>query len=266
MSSVYPERAVPISLSTNYLLTTDQRMMIITSLQIPKEFLSFSSEVGKQQSYDSYYRPDLERSRTGGRKLHGRDCSQQRPRAILRIQARRSAIRIRSFSARDSIRCEWRHAMNRVAAPAAHIHGSKFPICFWPPYVEQLTDWDAAASRCDRHVWEWRAGHADIVIQRRFRRGSALRFFLFMYNAARAGSDSKPDMATRMLILRDNQPVVTTDFKKMATEDGAVWSRSTLCRRSVSCGLAPGRYILHMDVIDRVSKRRASQQTRFEIE
>jgi hypothetical protein len=62
---------------------------------------------------------------------------------------------------------------------------------------------------------------ANIAINRQFRRGSSLRFFVFTYNATRA-MDAKSDLASRVLILRENQPVVTTDFKKLATQDSAL--------------------------------------------
>ncbi len=266
MSSVYPERGVPISLSTNYLLTTDQRMMIITSLQIPKEVLSFSSEVGKQQATIRITGLILnDRGQAGANFTEGiavsRDStdpsdSGQTLSYTHQIFLSPGLYQVR-VAARDDQSGRTGSAHSWIEIPdlaSGHLTLSSVLIgTRRPPDVADTSGSGGPVT-------------ADIVIQRRFRRGSALRFFLFMYNAARAGSDSKSDIATRVLILRDNQPVVTTDFKKMATEDGVVGLGLPYAADLSLANLPPGRYILHMDVIDRVSKRRASQQTRFEIE
>ena len=267
MGSLYPERAVPISLSTNYLLTTDQRMMIITSMHIPKEFLSFSSEFGKQQATIRIAGLiSNERGQAGANFTEGiavsRDStdpseSGQTVSYTHQIFLSPGLYQVR-VAARDEQSGRTGSAHSWIEIPdlaSGHLD------------VEQLTDWYAAAGRCGRHAREWRAGHG------RYRHPPSVpawlcsAFFLSMYNAARANSDSKSDLATRVLILRDNQPVVTTDFKKMATEDGVALGLGLPYAADLSLAtLPPGRYILQMEVIDRVSKRRASQQTRFEIE
>jgi VWFA-related protein len=266
MSSPYPERAMPISLSTNYLLTTDQRMMIITSLQIPREFLSFSSEVGKQQATIRITglimndRGQVGANFTEGIAVGKDSTDPSKPGQTLsythQIFLSPGLYQVR-VAARDeqSGRTGSAHSWIEIPDPASgHLTLSSLLIGTRRP--PDVTDTSGSSGSVT----------ADLEIQHRFRRGSVLRFFLFTYNAALAGPNSKSDLATRVLILRDNQPVITTEFKKMATENGVAGLGLPYAADLSLAALPPGRYILHMDVIDRVSKRRASQQTRFEIE
>ena len=50
VGSPYPERAIPISLSVNYLLTPGRGMMLTASTHIPNEFFSFNGEEGAQHA------------------------------------------------------------------------------------------------------------------------------------------------------------------------------------------------------------------------
>jgi hypothetical protein len=99
----------------------------------------------------------------------------------------------------------------------------------------------------------------------RFRRQSNLRFVLFAYNTQVSSVDSKPDVAVQVQVLRDNQPVVTTALRRVNT-DGVVDLTRLAYAAEVSLeSLTPGQYVLHVTVIDRVSKQSATQQTHFEV-
>ncbi len=104
----------------------------------------------------------------------------------------------------------------------------------------------------------------DLSIDRRFN-SSNLRFLIFVYNAAR-GADSKPDVAIQVLLIRDGQPVVTTALKKIATDGASDLSRIPYAAELALAGLPTGRYLLKVNVIDRVSKRSATQESSIEIE
>ena len=89
---------------------------------------------------------------------------------------------------------------------------------------------------------------------------------MFVYNAAAAPTDSKPDLALQVVIVRDDQPVITTPLKKISTEGINDLSRIPYAGELPLAGLPAGRYLLKISVIDRISKQSASQETRFEIE
>jgi len=99
----------------------------------------------------------------------------------------------------------------------------------------------------------------------RFRRESNLRFLVFLYNAMRSPSDSQPDAAIQVQLVRDDQPVMTTALRKISTEGIADFDHLPYAAEIPLSALGPGRYVLHVTVIDRVSKRSASQQTHFDV-
>ena len=99
----------------------------------------------------------------------------------------------------------------------------------------------------------------------RFRRQSNLRFVLFTYNAAPSPVDGKPDVAVQVQVLRDNQPVITTLVRKINTEGVADLSRLPYAAEVELAKLTAGQYVLHVSVIDRLSKQSSIQETHFEV-
>ena len=99
----------------------------------------------------------------------------------------------------------------------------------------------------------------------RFQRESNLRFLLFLYNAVRSPADSKPDAAIQIQVVRDDQPVMTTALKRVSTDGLADLDRIPYAAEIPLAGMTPGRYVLLVTVIDRVSKRSASQQAHFDV-
>jgi hypothetical protein len=104
-----------------------------------------------------------------------------------------------------------------------------------------------------------------LSIDRYFRRNSYLRFLVYVYNAARAPADSKPDIALQTQILRDDQPVLTTALRKVNTEAVEDLDRLPYAAEILLTELPVGRYLLKVTVIDRATKTSASQYIRFEI-
>ena len=99
----------------------------------------------------------------------------------------------------------------------------------------------------------------------RFRRQSNLRFVLFTYNTQPSPTNGKPDVAVQVQVLRDNQPVITTALRKINTDGVVDLSRLPYAAEVSLNNLTPGQYVLHVTVIDRVSKQSSTQQTHFEV-
>jgi len=99
----------------------------------------------------------------------------------------------------------------------------------------------------------------------RFQRGSTLRFLIFAYNSAFSPSDQKPDVAVQVQVVRDDQPVVTTALRKVNTEGVTDLTRLPYAAEIPLSELLPGRYMLHVTLIDRVSKQSTSRQTHFDV-
>ena len=103
-------------------------------------------------------------------------------------------------------------------------------------------------------------------VDHRFHRNSSLRFIVYVYNAALASADSKPDLVLQVQVLRDRQPIITTPLKEISTV-GLQDLRQISFGADISLeNLALGRYLLLITVIDRASKTSASQEMRFEVE
>lgn len=105
-----------------------------------------------------------------------------------------------------------------------------------------------------------------LSVDRRFARSSKLRFMIFIYNAARgANGTAPPDVAVQVQIMRDDQPVVTSALRKVETGVGDT-ARLPYAAEIPLEALIPGRYVLQITAIDRVSKLSATQSAIFEIE
>ena len=105
-----------------------------------------------------------------------------------------------------------------------------------------------------------------LSINGRFSGGDYLRFVVYVYNAARAATDSKPDVAIQVQIVRDDQPAVTTPLRKISAENETDLGRLPYAAEISLAGLPSGRYLLKVTAVDRVKKSSASQTARFEIE
>ena len=71
-----------------------------------------------------------------------------------------------------------------------------------------------------------------------------------------AGSTSpaKPDLAVQIQVFRDDEPVVTDPLHRIST-DGATDLARIFAAELNLAGLAPGKYVLQLTVIDRSPKR-----------
>ena len=98
-----------------------------------------------------------------------------------------------------------------------------------------------------------------------FRRESTLRFLLFAYNSMRSTADQKPDVAVQVQVIRDDQPVITTALRKVSPEGVTDLERLPYAAEIPLAELSPGRYILQITLIDRISKQSTSRQTHFDV-
>jgi VWFA-related protein len=99
----------------------------------------------------------------------------------------------------------------------------------------------------------------------RFQRNSTLRFLIFAYNSALSATDQKPDIAVQVQVVRDDQPVITTALRKVNTEGVTDLARLPYAAEIPLSELLPGRYLLQVTLIDRVSKQSTSRQTHFDV-
>ncbi|HLL71205.1 MAG TPA: VWA domain-containing protein, partial [Pyrinomonadaceae bacterium] len=93
-----------------------------------------------------------------------------------------------------------------------------------------------------------------ISVDGRLARTSRMRFFIYVYNAARALAANAPDVALQVQVFRDGQPVITSPLRKLETEGMTDLTSLPYAAELPLNGLASGRYALQITAIDRVSK------------
>ncbi len=103
-----------------------------------------------------------------------------------------------------------------------------------------------------------------VEVDRRFARGSVLRFQTYVYNASR--SPGAPDVWIDARLLRGNQPVLVLSPSKVPPDLSKdswrlpYWSEIALAQ------LTPGSYTLQVSATDRIGGGSASQRITFSIE
>jgi hypothetical protein len=105
-----------------------------------------------------------------------------------------------------------------------------------------------------------------VTVNRRLARTSHLRFFTYVYNAARAPGGGSPDIALQVQVFRDDQPVITSPLSKLGTEGMTDFTSLPYAAELSLAGLASGSYALQITAIDRVSKTTATQRAKFMVE
>jgi VWFA-related protein len=104
-------------------------------------------------------------------------------------------------------------------------------------------------------------GHVQWSVDKRFARGSRLRFMTFAYNA---GAPS--NLAARVQVFKDGREVVATPFGKVAADAQTDAARVPYTAEVNLGGLQPGRYTLRVTVEDRAAQKTATQQTAFYVQ
>ena len=269
MLAPYPDRDIPVSLSLSYLNTPAKGAMLSTALQVPNEFLSFAAAAdGKQTAivtvvgtvFDdkgnagagfknriTITAPSLEAARDG------RDLTYGYP-----VYLGPGLYQVRvgvsdEKTGRNGTAHGWIEIPNLAPGQLA-LSSLLLGLRATP-----ANDTAPASTNTPTNP-------VDLSISHNFSANGFLRFIVFVYNAAPAATDSKPDVAIQLQIVRDGLPVVTTALKKISVADIPDLTRLPYAAEISLVGLPSGRYRLQVTVVDRVAKKSATQQTRFEIE
>jgi VWFA-related protein len=104
-------------------------------------------------------------------------------------------------------------------------------------------------------------GRIQWSVDRRFARGSRLRFMAFIYNAGAPGN-----LSARVQVYAEGREVVSTPFQKIGTDAQTDPARVPFTTEINLVALQTGRYTLRVTVEDRAAQRTASQQTAFYVQ
>lgn len=266
IGSAYPKTELPLTLGLNYYDIAGRGATVSTSVQMPGEFLVFGPRNGKIQAvvdltgvyYDDQGKPKanfVERLVTTApseeeAKNYRGDITYTFPANLppglyqVRVAAR-DENSDRSGSAHGWI--EVPDLTKTQLSMSSILVGERTQAM-----ITNVSDQKAPAP-------------VNLNPTRRFRRESNLRFLVFTYNATLSSTDKKPDIAVQVQVIRDDQPVVTTALRKVNTEGLVDTGRIPYAAEIPLSELIPGRYLLQVTIIDRVSKQSATRTTHFDV-
>jgi VWFA-related protein len=264
----YPDRDLPVSLSLSYINTPDRGPLLSSALQVPNEFLSFEAVNGKPTAVVTVAGTVFDEKGNPGAsfKNHltieapslesvkkGRDLAYGYP-VYLGPGLYQVRVGVRDEkSGRAGSAHGWIEIPNLSSGQLA-----LSSLVLGVRTGSAITNASTATGSVLDSV--------DMSVAHNFSPNGYLRFLVVAYNAKLAPADSKPDVAIQVQLVRDDQPVVTTALKKLSVEGLADLTRIPYAAEISLDGLPAGRYVLHVTAVDRVGKKSASQQTRFDIE
>jgi VWFA-related protein len=267
--SPYPEHDIPLSLNLSYLNVPTKGLMLSTALQVPNEFLSFVPTNGKQTAVVVVAGTVFDDKGNAGAGFSNR-ITIEAPSVEATKDGRDLTygypvyIKPGLYQVRVGVRDE-------TSGRSGSAHG-------WIQIPDLATGQLALSSvlmglRSQTGGTTIPAATADtppnpvaLSINHHFSPDGFLRFLFIVYNATPAAGDAKPDVAVQIQIVRDEQPVTTTPLKKISVDGLADLTRIPYAAEISLAGLPAGHYILQVTVVDRVGKKSASQQNRFEID
>jgi VWFA-related protein len=278
IASPYPDRGIPIALSLSYVNASNKGELLSTSMQIPSELLSFVQQGDKGKAvvelagyvYDDKGRigakfSDQVTVTVNGPITNGQPATPAQD-IIYAFPVYLSAglyqVRV---GARDTTSGKTGSAHGWIEIP--NLSSGSLAMSSLLVGERQVTN-GTNSSSLNANVSTGPKDQVDQVnlsVDRRFHRDSYLRFLVFVYNTARAPKDSKPDAAVQVQLIRDDQPVVTTVLRKIDADNAPDLARLAYAADVPLTSLSSGLYTLHVTVVDRIAKRSASQQARFEI-
>jgi VWFA-related protein len=266
MLSPYPDRDIPVSLSLSYLNTPTRGPMLSTAMQAPNEFFSFVPVNGRQTAVVTVAGTVFDDRGNAGAAFNnsitidapsveaakaGRDLTYGYP---VYLGAGLYQVRVGVRDEKTG-RTGTAHAWIEIPNSSQLTLSSLLLGARTQPTIS-----DASA------ISQVGPAPVELNVSHNFSVNQYLRFLVFVYNAALAPADSKPDLAVQVQMVRDGQPVVTAALKKVSIEDIPDLNRIPYAAEISLGGLPTGQYLLQVTVVDRVAKRSASEHTRFEIQ
>ncbi len=266
IAEAYPNRTIPLSLNLNY--TEDAKGALLSAaMHVPSEFISFSTVEGKQvgtinlagsfyndrgQVGASFNKP-ISLTATG-------DVDVAMTKGIVyryNIYLKPGLYQVR-VGARDQKTGRAGSAHSWIDIP--DLTGGELNLSSLLVGARDTSTGEPPTSP------EMAITPINQSVVRRFSNSSYLRLLVYVYNAAVSPADSKPDLAVQVQVVREEQPVVTAPQKRIPTEGITDLKRIPYAAELSLADLAAGSYQLQVSVVDRVAKKSATKQLRFEIQ
>jgi VWFA-related protein len=265
MLAPYPDRDIPVSLSLSFINTPEKGPMLSTALQVPNEFFSFAPVDGKQTAVVDIAGVVFDDKGNAGAGFNNH-ITIQAPSAEAAADGRDLTygypvyLKPGLYQVRVGVRDE---KTGRKGTAQGWI---EIPPTGQLALSSLLIGSRTAQATSNASATNTNPAPVELSVSHHFSPSGYLRFMVFVYNAALAPADAKPDVAIQVQMVRDGQPVVTTALRKVTTEGATDLTRIPYAAEVSLSGLPAGQYVLQVSIVDRVSKKSASQQMRFEVD
>ncbi|HEX5704794.1 MAG TPA: VWA domain-containing protein [Pyrinomonadaceae bacterium] len=260
LKDFYPKQAFPLQLALIYLDTPASGSVLTTSVQASAESLSYGEEgkdparvtiagvvLNDQGKPAASFRTGLKVNRASAATSQGTASN-----VIYNYPAPlKSGIYQVRVAARDDASGLVGSAMQWIVIP--DLASRQLSMSSLLVGLESVAANSASAERI-----QW-------SVDRKFGRGSHLRFITFVYNAAQA-SPRVTNLAARVQVYRDSRPVLSLPTAKLSVPTDTDPARVPFASEIDLTRLPPGAYVLEVTIEDLVAHKSVSQQTTFYVE
>jgi hypothetical protein len=267
ITAPYPEREIPVSLRLSFVNTPDKGDVLLATIQVPAQFLSFKPLDGKHTARIALLGGFFNEKGEAG--------------ARFSKQVTISAASMEAAKGDENVvyghPVVLKPGLYQVRVGARDDHSGRGGSAHDWIEIPNLASGQLTLSsvliggRAQTEIGNASADAADLPptvlkVGNRFSPNDYLRFLVYVYNATAGTDGTKPDVAIQIQIVRDDQPVVTAPLKKLSLEGIEDLKRIPYAAELSLEGLRSGRYVLQISAVDRVAKTGATQQTRFDVE
>jgi VWFA-related protein len=262
LTSFTPKRAIPTLLSTSYLDTPNNGMLLTASVQVSQSALAYGAD-GKQPAAVDIAGVVLNDQ--------GKPAASFKTRLNVNPRATETAA-LDEASVIYNYKSPLKPGLYQVRVAARDDRSGKVGSSMQWIEIPDLTAKRLTLSSLligGQLVGSAAQREGDAQVQfsvdRRFRRSAHLGFWIFIYNAGR-DAQGQPDVTAQVQIFRDAQAIVNTQPRKLSMAGITDMGRIPYGGDFALSGLAPGRYILQITITDRAANASASERTSFTVE
>ena len=266
MSTAYPARDLPVSLSLSYVNSQARGALLTTALEVPNEFFSFVPNQGKLTASVTVAGTVFNDHGNPGAGFNNH-ITIDAPSADALSSAKNLTygypvyLGPGLYQVRVGVRDD-----NTGRSGTAHGWIEIPDLTSHQLTLSSVLMGERMPSTIANASLSYMANPVDLSVNHFFSSHNFLRFIVFVYNATPSPTDAKPDLAIQVQVVRDQQPVMTTVQRRISTEGVTDLARIPYAAEVALESLPSGHYILQVTVVDRVAKTSASQQSRFEVE
>ncbi len=263
VSAVYPKSELPVFLSASFLDEPGRGVVVTVSVRVQSDTLSFNAAGGKRAAAVDLacFVFDAEGKQAGG----GQDrLDVSAPAAADAPVPQRNII----YNYQTTLK----PGLYQVRAAARDAGGGRVGVATeWIEIPDLKQNRLALGSLLVAAVeGEAKAGAGAktaeavrLAVGEAFPRGSRLRFYTNVYNAARVAGG--PDVSVQVKVLHRDRVIFDTGPQKLAADGAGDPSRLPYAAEVNFGAMPPGRYLLQLIATDNTAKQSAAQFSRFEI-